>query len=61
MSAEPRPDDRLRDEALAKIAKNGRCYTNEARSMAAEIIKRRAAEVAPAMVYTFDNLIGGKP
>jgi hypothetical protein len=54
-------EDRLRDEALAKIAKSGRCYTNEARAMAAEIIKRRAAEVAPAMVYNFGNILGGKP
>jgi hypothetical protein len=60
MNEQVSSDDLLRDEALAKIAKSGQCYTNEARAMAAEIIKRRSAEVTP-IVYTFDNLLGGKP
>lgn len=34
--------EKLRDEVLAAIAQNGRCYTNEARYMALELIKFRA-------------------
>jgi hypothetical protein len=54
-------EDRIRDEALASIVKSGRCYTGEARAMAIEIIKRRAAEATPARPHYPGDIIGGTP
>jgi hypothetical protein len=36
--------ERIRDEVLAKIAQNGKCFTNEARSMAIELTELRAKQ-----------------
>jgi hypothetical protein len=36
--------ERLRDEVLAAIAKSGKCYVNESRAMALELIEARAKE-----------------
>lgn len=37
----------LKPDVLERIAKNGVCYTNEARSMAAELIELRKLRDAP--------------
>jgi hypothetical protein len=36
--------DRIRDEVLAAIAKSGKCYLHEARSIALELQQFRAAQ-----------------
>jgi hypothetical protein len=45
-------EDRLRDEVIAAIAKSGKCYTNEARSMATELIGLRSRSIGALRTET---------
>jgi hypothetical protein len=49
------PDyDRIRTEWLEQLAKSGRAYSNEVKSMAKEILERRAKDVKPPEPQQYD-------